>query len=244
MANLAQNMSTMGPILGAIVTALQYVIEGFAEIIGPELEEFVRYGLEPLREIGRVIADILLPIFEDLGPLVEESANFLIGLFDAIGAVLKPIVSFISSLLVPVLDGLVAILNILEVPLKLVAKGLSAVGETLGWLGDWIRHIVATIVNWLASWIPWMDGMSDPGKPGNLGDRIQTSWDKIDAAFNGDSLATSTSTDTAMRNASYSGATSVTINIYQEAPVVGDGGMLQFAQMIREQFENLAYYSV
>lgn len=244
MANLAQNMATMGPILGAIVTALQYVIEGFAEVIGPELEEFVKNGLEPLREIGRVIADILLPIFEDLGPLVEESANFLIGLFDAIGAVLKPIVSFISSLLVPVLDGLVAILNILEVPLKLVAKGLSAVGETLGWLGDWIRHIVATIVNWLASWIPWMDGMTDPGKPGNLGDRIQTSWDKIDAAFNGDSLGTSTSTDTAMRNASYSGATSVTINIYQEAPVVGDGGMLQFAQMIRDQFENLAYYSV
>ena len=42
----------------------------------------------------------------------------------------------------------------------------------------------------------------------------------------------------------YRGATSVTINIYQEAPVVGDNGMRQFAQMIRDEFEALDYYGV
>jgi hypothetical protein len=34
----------------------------------------------------------------------------------------------------------------------------------------------------------------------------------------------------------------VTINIYQQAPVVGSGGMRAFAQMIRGEFEQLDYY--
>ena len=236
-------MATMGPALGAIVTALQYVIEGFMETMGPVIEEFVRYGLEPIREIGRVIADIIMPIMKDIMPSIKQSANFLIGIFDAIGAVLKPIVNFLNSFLTPVLAAITAILQILEGPLKIVAKGLSAVGETLSWLGDWIRHIVATVVNWLASWIPWIGEMDDVN-PGNLGDRIRANWATIDNAFDGGSSDANSSTGTAVKNASYSGATSVTINIYQQAPVVGDGGMLQFAQMIREQFDNLAYYGV
>ena len=242
-SNLAQNMATMGPMLGAIVTALQYVIQGFAEILGPVFNDFIKYGIEPLKEIGRVIADILLPILDDIMPSIKQTAEFLIGVFDLLGMVIKPIVSFISSFLTPVLSTITAILQILEGPLKFVAKGLTAVGETLGWLGDWIRHIVATVVNWLASWIPWMSGMHDPGKPGDLGTRIQNSWDNVDNAFIRSSEE-GTSTQAAIQNAAYSGATSVTINIYQEAPVVGSGGMLEFAQMIRDQFETLDYYGV
>ena len=89
--------------------------------------------------------------------------------------------------------------------------------------------------------------MSDPGKPGNLGTRISNSWANIDNAFNGQGLGGNvldTSTATAVQNATYTGAMSVTINIFQQAPVVGEGGMMEFAQMIRTQFENLAYYSV
>ena len=239
---LAQNMLTMGPILGAIVTAIQYVIEGFMEVMGPVFQDFIKYGIEPIKEIGRVIADILMPIMDEIMPSIKQSAEFLIGLFRLIGAVLKPIVSFLASALTPILSTITAILQILEGPLKFVAKGLSAVGETLSWLGDWIRHIVATVVNWLASWIPWMNGVEDTN-PGNLKERIQNGWANIDNAF---TMADSegTSTQTAVANASYAGATSVTINIYQEAPVVGEGGMLEFAQMIRSQFEALDYYGV
>lgn len=247
MGEMVKNMTTMGPIIGLIVTALKYVIQGFAELISGPLNEFVKYGIEPLREIGRVIASILLPILKDIMPSIKQSAEFLIGVFDMLSSVLRPIVSFISSFLTPILSGIVVILQILEVPLKIVAKGLSAVGETLGWLGDWIRHIVASIVNWLASWIPWIGYAEDPGRPGNLGTRIQNSWNNIDNAFNGTGLAGNTletSTATATQNATYTGAMSVTINIFQQAPVVGEGGMMEFAQMIRAQFENLAYYSV
>jgi hypothetical protein len=34
----------------------------------------------------------------------------------------------------------------------------------------------------------------------------------------------------------------VTINIYQQAPVVGSDGMRAFARMIRGEFEKLDYY--
>lgn len=245
---LAQNMMVMGPALGAIVTALQYVIEGFMEVMGPVLQDFVKYGIEPLREIGRVIADILMPIMEDIMPSIKQSAEFLIGIFDLIGMVLKPIVSFLSSFLTPILETIISILQILEEPLKIVAKGLSAVGETLSWLGDWIRHIVASVVNWLGSiniagWYPFGGLHMNDVDPGDLFERVEKRWSDIDNAFTmGDTSGTST--QAAAQNASYSGATSVTINIYQEAPVVGEGGMLEFAQMIRSQFEALDYYGV
>jgi hypothetical protein len=52
------------------------------------------------------------------------------------------------------------------------------------------------------------------------------------------------STGTAVSSASYQGATQVTINIYQEAPVVGEGGMRAFAKMIKTEFDELEYYGV
>ena len=36
----------------------------------------------------------------------------------------------------------------------------------------------------------------------------------------------------------------MTINIYQQSPVVGDGGMRAFAQMVRDEFAELDYYGV
>ena len=74
---LAQNMATMGPLLGAIATALEYVFQGLAETLGPMLNEFVSYGIEPLKEIGRVIGDILLPTLEDVMPLIKDVPFFM-----------------------------------------------------------------------------------------------------------------------------------------------------------------------
>jgi uncharacterized YigZ family protein len=69
----------------------------------------------------------------------------------------------------------------------------------------------------------------------------------IDAAFQPkgtQSTGINTSASTAVSSASYQGGTSVTINIYQEAPVVGNGGMREFAKMIWAEYEALDYYGV
>ena len=246
---LATNMATMGPIIGAIVTALKYVFEGFAEVISGPLNDFVQYGLEPLREIGRVIGDVLLPLFDALMPLVEQSARFLIGLFDSIGIVLKPIIQMIGTLLTPVLSVLTNVLKMLEPVIKVLAKVLVTVVGTIQYVVQTLQHWVAVVMNWLADleifgWHPF-EGlrMDDPGSPGKYGQFIQNKWGEIDAAFD-KGVTAGTSTATSISSAGYQGATQIVINIYQQAPVVGDGGMRQFASMIRDEFSNLDYYGV
>ena len=246
---LAQNMATMGPLLGAIATALEYVFKGLSETLGPMLNEFVSYGIEPLKELGRVIGDILLPTLEDVMPLVKDVADFLVGLFRAVGVVLKPVIQVISSSLTPVMSMISNILQALTPVLKVFAKIFVTVTGTIQYVIQTLQHWVATLMNWLAGldlfgWQPFAGlRMNDPGSPGKYGQYIQNKWSDIDAAFE-QSPSGSASTATAVSSAGYQGATHVTINIYQEAPVVGDGGMRQFARMIRSEWDNLEYYGV
>jgi hypothetical protein len=246
---LAQNMAAMGPILGAIATALEYVFQGLSETLGPMLNEFVSYGIEPLKEIGRVIGDILLPTLEDVMPLVKDVADFLIGLFRIVGIVLKPVIQVISSSLTPVMSVISNILLALSPVLKVFAKVFVTVTVTIQYVIQTLQHWVATLMNWLASlnlmgWQPFAGlRTSDPGSPGDYGSYIKGKWNDIDAAFEQSATGT-TSTATAVSSAGYQGATHVTINIYQEAPIVGDGGMRAFARMIRDEFDQLSYYGV
>ena len=250
-SELATNMSTMGPFLGAIVTALKYVIEGIAEVLGPVLNEFIKYGLEPLRELGRVIGQILLPILEDIMPLVRESASSLMGVFDTLGRILGPIISLISSVLTPVVQSLCVVLKVLEPVLKMIANAFLVFGGIISWLAQGIRHIVAVFANWLAGlelfgWRPFEGmGVEDPGGPGNIAayiaSYIEEAWQPWTA---GNNIGMDSATETAISSASYRGATQVTINIYAEGPFVGDGGMREFARMIRDEFDALSYYGV
>lgn len=246
---LAQNMATMGPLLGAIATALEYVFQGLSETIGPLLDEFTTYGIEPLKELGRVIGDILLPILEDVMPLVKDVATFLMGLFRILGIVLKPIIQVLSSSLSPIMSVISNILEALAPVLKVFAKIIVTVTGTIQYVIQTLQHWVATLMNWLAGlnlfgWQPFSGlKMQDPGSPGNYAAYIRDKWSSIDAAFEQNTSAgSSTSTATAVSSAGYQGATHVTINIYQEAPVVGDAGMRQFAMMIRSEFDQMAYF--
>ena len=247
---LAQNMATMGPLLGAIATALEYIFQGLSETLGPILNEFVRFGIEPLKELGRVIGDILMPILDDVMPLVRDVADFLMGLFRIVGIVLKPIIEVLSSSLSPVMSLISNILEALAPVLKVFAKIFVTVTGTIQYVIQTLQHWVASLMNWLAGldllgWQPFAGlRMTDPGSPGNYASFIKAKWASIDAAFeqNTSPSTVSASTTTAISSAGYQGATHVTINIYQEAPVVGDAGMRQFARMIRSEFDQMAYF--
>lgn len=245
---LATNMSTMTPVLGAIVTALQYVIEGFAESIGPLLEDFVKDGVEPLRELGRAIGEILSPILEEVMPLVEESARILMGVFDALAVVLKPIVSFIATALTPIIQQLTMVLEIIEPILKVIGGVLITITTAFQWVADWIRYAFASVANWLADieifgYHPFGGMRTEANKPKSYGEMWQENWDKMNQGYEASTI-NSNAVDQAISSASYRGATNVTINIYAEGPIVGDGGMREFAQMIREEFDALNYYGV
>lgn len=245
---LATNMTTMGPALGAIVTALQYVIEGFAEYIGPLLEDFVKDGIEPLREFGRAIGEILSPILEEVMPLVEESARILMGVFDALAIVLKPIVSLIATALTPIIQQLTMVLEIIEPILKVIGGVLITITTAFQWVADWIRYAFASVANWLADievfgYHPFGGMRTEANKPKSYGEMWQENWDKMNQGYEASTI-NSNAVDQAISSASYRGATNVTINIYAEGPIVGDGGMREFAQMIREEFDALNYYGV
>lgn len=247
-SKLAQNMATMGPLLGAIATALEYVLQGFGQVLRPILDEVIKYGLEPLREIGRVLANIIKPILEELMPLFRDSADSFIGAINMVGQALAPVIRLITTVISPILSQLCNTLKMIEPVISVVAKVIAWLAGTVTYVVEIFQHIGATILNWIAgfhigNWRPF-EGLrvEDKGMPGSYDSYIKSYMNGID---NASTLSVNdASTQTAVSSAAYRGATSVTINIYAEGPLVGDGGMRQFAQMIREEFDALNYYGV
>ena len=201
-SDLTSNMEAMGPALGAIYTAFEYVIQGLGETIQPVLDLITDVVLKPLLEVGKAIGQLLLPVLNVLTPILK--------------AIIKPVIAVVG---------------------------------TFQYVGQVLQHWVASIMNWLAGinllgWMPFAGlAMYDPGAPGNYLDYIGNKLAEVDA-MTAESGANGASTNNAVSSAGYRGATQVTINIYQEAPVVGDGGMREFARMIRDEFDNLNYYGV
>ena len=249
-STLAQNMLTMGPALGAIVTALKYVFEGIAETLGDTLNEFVKYGIEPLRELGRVIGDLLKPLLEAVMPLVKDSAESLMSVFHGIATALMPIINLIVNIVTPIFDQLANTLKFIEPIVEAIALVLASVNGVLSYVGQAIMHFVAVFLNWMAGlnlfgWKPF-EGLAikDPGSPGNFGEYMDNIYTGVQESFSQTYAGNTNADQQAIASASYRGATNVTINIYAEGPFVGDGGMRQFAQMIREEFDALDYYGV
>ena len=194
-----KNIETMGPELGSLVTAFQFVMQGFSEAVVPMLNVITDLVLTPLIEIGKMLGSVIVPILQILAP----------------------------------------VLKLIETPILVLSGIIQFVGQTL-------QHWVATLLNWMSGlnimgWQPFAGLRTyDPGSPGKFGDYMENYLN----GFGSTDVAGSTSTKTAVSSASYRGATSVTINIYPSGPIVGDGGMRQFAQMIREEFDALDYYGV
>lgn len=247
-SKLATNMASMGPLLGAIATALEYVLQGFGQVLRPILDEVITYGLEPLREIGRVLADLIKPLLEELMPLFRDSADSFIGAINMVGQALAPVIRLITTVVSPILSQLCNTLKMIEPVISVVAKVIAWLAGTVTYVVEIFQHIGATILNWIAgfhigNWRPF-EGIrvEDKGMPGSYDSYIKSYMSGID---NASTLSVNdASTQTAVSSAAYRGATSVTINIYAEGPLVGDGGMRQFAQMIREEFDALNYYGV
>ena len=141
----------------------------------------------------------------------------------------------IGSLILPVLDVLAPVLQI-------VGTAVVGVAATFEWVGQLLRHWAASFVNAFT----WLTGYSmyDPGGPGNIADFVGNRISEYKGSLSMDSTSGSVGTETAVSSASYRGATSVTINIYPSGPIVGEGGMREFARMIRDEFDALDYYGV
>ena len=202
-----------------------------------------------MREFGRVIGDVLKPLMEMLMPLVQDSAESLMQTFHALGTALMPIINLIVNILTPVFDALGNTLKFIEPIVEAIAYVLATVNGVFSYVAQALMHWVALLMNWLAGlhigkWKPFEGlGMTDPGSPGAFTDYMGNIYSDLDERFNRTYMG-SASSETALSSASYRGATNVTINIYADGPFVGDGGMRQFAEMIKDEFDALEYYGV
>ena len=244
-------MDTLQPLVDVIdsianpLTIIQQILQGFVDVLAPLMEAVVKPLTDFFHLFGELIAGLFVPLLERLYPIIWQIAEILEWTIMPIFDILTPILELISMLLTalyPILD--------------IVAVATITVGSVFGWLGDWIQHIVTTIWNWLRSinifgWHPFGSGYTETHAPKDLfsyiGDNLAAYRDESNTV-KGSNLGSDeegdTSTNTSITSASYSGSTTVHINIYQQAPVVGDGGMSEFARMIMREFEELNYYGV
>ncbi len=244
---------------------LSVIVNGIASAAGKLVTSFsdVVTGLTSITTISTVFTAVGNTI-SSIGKLAEpfikamKEIGSIKNIIDAgqtiINSFIKTITPTIDTLMTPLLNILQILgqtLGQLVLPfLEALAPVIEFVGKAFVWLynniimpvGNLIYKIFAGIWNWVAGIINGLFGWL--GLKVNTVDTSVQLLKEIDysAVQPADASETATSAgQTAAQSASYK-TQSITINIYQEAPVVGSGGMTEFARMIRTEFDRLAYY--
>ncbi len=138
------------------------------------------------------------------------------------------------------------ILNLVAKAFTILMSPVQFLGDLFSWLGEWISTLGKNIGIAIYNITHPFRQKSYASGPGSFSsDAFSGLADRL-AAMDGmsSSVATESSTTAmATQSASYTGATTVHINIYQQAPVVGSGGMAEFARMIKGEFDLIDYYN-
>jgi len=222
------------------------IIDGFVSVMAPALNAVLAPLMDAFTWIGETLAKTTLPLLDELHKVFSVIANVIF-------AVLSPIIQLLEPLflmLAGVIETLLPILLLVAKAFTILMSPVQFLADLFSWLGSWVKYlgeaISVTIYNLLHPFSGKKGYGASPGKFSSdafsgLSDRLSA----IDSFSNQDTTATdSVGTNTAVSSAGYQGATQVTINIYQQAPIVGDGGMRAFAMMIKNEFEELNYYGV
>lgn len=245
-------IDAISPLVGVVdsladpVQVLARIITGIVNILAPAVQTVIQPILDVTTYLGESIGRLLLPL---LDPLCAA--------FNVLGQILMTAIVPVFQTLAPLFEVLGLVLTTLNPILILVAKAFTIlmspvqfIADLFSWLGKWVEYLghciyVATynLTHWFS---PKSFGSSPGGFSSDAFSGLQGRLDAIDELAMGTSTGASdsVSTGTSLASASYQGGTTVTINIYQQAPVVGDGGMSAFARMIRREFEALDHYGV
>lgn len=215
------------------LAAVIEVIRGFAEGFKPFLSQILNPILDALRQFGAALAEA--SIIKELVNIV----NTFLPILKTIMNIITPIVSIISSISSILMEVLMPIF-------KGLAYVLITITGTFEWVIAWFKYWIDSFCNWLASinilgWRPFAGLERKATKPTSYAEFMSDKYSVIDA---GHDTSYDAAASTSVTNASYSGSTSVTINIYQQAPVVGSNGMFEFCQMIKDTFDEMSYYGV
>ena len=241
-AGLNDILEAMGPI-GSILLSSNPLLALLMEIVSEmctNLAPFIEQVVKPLNDtisvIAKLLSDAIVPVLEPIK-----------GIVGAIAAILQSVLLPILNIFTPLLKIIVGVLTIFKPILEFVVNAFVYVGTVIDLVASAIEWAIGSFLNWLADlhifgWHPF----------GDLGghDVTAPSWDASYNKIKGNATSIfeegysgfeDTSTSTSVSTASYQGASTFYFNIYQQAPVVGDGGMKEFAKMIKTEFAELAY---
>jgi len=238
---LTQILFSANPILAALIP----IIEGFVGVIAPILSDVIQPLMDALKGIGVTIAQLIIPIFNALYPSIALIANIVTTVVTPILQLLSPILQYTTiqfQVLIPIIQLLTQVITILISPVKYVS-------DLFNWLGQWIsalgQNIGIAIYN-ITHPTAMKSFVSGPGSfTSDAFTGLKKRLDEIGNVGPADFGLTGTAgtTTSSGASASYTGGNTITINIYQQAPVVGDAGMTEFARMIRNEFLELDYYN-
>jgi hypothetical protein len=230
--------NTLSP-LGILLT----ILEGFVSVMAPALTAVFQPLVDTFSWIGQILASLFLPLLDTLYTSFALVANIVMAVLSPVLQAMGPIFMVLSG----VMQAFSPILILVAKAFTVLMSPVEYIADLFSWLGSWVQYLGSVIATAAYNLVHPFRKKSYASSPGSfssdafsgLADRLAN----IDAIASQGSVATdAVSTTTAVGSAGYQGATQVTINIYQNAPVVGSGGMRAFAQMIRGEFEQLDYY--
>ncbi len=229
------------PLLAVLVP----IIEGFVDVLSPALTTVIQPLMDALSWVGESLAGVLLPILDAICPIIAIIGNILVSVIAPVFQLLSPaieLVALVFTALTPIIALVGKVFTVVMAPIQYVA-------DLFSWLGKWLSYLGQCVSVCAYNLTHWFTPKSYPTSPGGFSSDAFTGleariakWDEF--GLSDTAASDSVSTGTAVSSAGYQGATQVTINIYQQAPVVGDGGMRAFASMIRNEFEQLDYFGV
>lgn len=249
MSGVMEWVGALQPLFDVINNAINpmnmilHVIEGFVNILEPALTAVFSPLVDMLTWIGESIGRWFLPILDVLGNIISVIANTLT-------TTLQPVLQIVGSLFQvvgSVLSPLAPIIGLVSKALIILASPIQWVADLFTWLADWMKYFgkcIGEVINHIFD--IWNADFS--GSPGSfksdafsgLEGRLQN----VDSLSMGAPASMAVSAGQAVQNASYQGSSNITLNVYIEGNVYGDGGMTELAKRLRSEFLELERYNI
>ena len=220
-----------------------HVIEGFVSILEPALTAVFSPLVDMLKLIGESIGRWFLPILDVLGNIIAIIANTLV-------TTLQPVLQLVGSLfqvIGAVLSPLAPIIGLVSKAFIILASPIQWVADLFSWLASWMIYFgkcLGEIINHIFDL--WNADFS--GSPGGFKSDAFTGLEarlqNVDSLSMGTPASMAVGTQQAVQNASYQGSANVTLNVYVEGNVYGDGGIETLAKQIRAEFLELDRYGI
>lgn len=226
--NPFDGMGKMGDVITKVVGGLDSFFGGITGMIG---------SLTTVKAILDPFGVILQGIMNVLGPIINDLLTPLIGILTIVGEFLGTLIAPALKMLAPVItfitEAFIWVYNKALVPFQ---NGMIDIVEAIAnFFIDAANGVIRALNK-----LPFVDM--------DRIDKLDLSNEKLKAITGTDVIKAGGGTVNSMNNSSsggatYTGSQNITINIYQNAPLVGSNGMKEFTLMLRDELDTLGYYN-